>query len=78
MFRKHITTISNGEVVTEQGESVAANDVQRDMAEERRRVSKMAQGERSRIASIEVTMTTMVITYAHGAVRVYQWVAEAE
>ena len=79
MFQKIVTSIDqSGNVSTEKRDKVAAEDVQRDMAEELKRIRKIAQAGRTRIQSVEDTMTTLVITYSHGAVKVYHWVAEAE
>lgn len=79
MFRKFVTTVwPNGRVTTDKvREPVAADDVERDMAEERRRISQIAQGY-GRIDTVEQTMTTLVIIYTAGAVKVYHWVAEPE
>jgi hypothetical protein len=79
MFRKFVTTVHpNGSVdVDRNRDTVAAADVESDMAHERRRISNIAQGY-GRIETVEQTMTTLVIIYAYGAVKVYHWVAEPE
>lgn len=76
MFQKIVNSINgNGDVTTEKREQVAAEDVQADMARELRRIRQIAQTGRTRITSVEETMTTLVIIYGHGAVKVYHWVA---
>lgn len=78
MFQKIVTSIDmNGNVTTEKRNKVDAEEVQQDMADELKRVRKIAQSGRTRIQSVEETMTTMVITYSHGAVKIYHWVAGA-
>jgi hypothetical protein len=79
MFRKFVTTVHpNGTVSVDRNrDSVAAPEVEADMAYERRRISNIAT-EHGRIESVEQTMTTLVIIYVAGAVKVYHWVAEGE
>lgn len=81
MFSKFVTTVyPNGRVsVDTVRDAVAAEDVERDMAEERRRITNIARnGAHGRIESVEQTMTTLVIIYVAGTVKVYHWVAEGE
>lgn len=76
MFHKVVTTVNADSTVKQEfREAVAAEDVERDMAEELRRIRQIAQSGRTRIVSVESLMTTLVITYAHGMVKVYHWVA---
>ncbi len=79
MFRKFVTTVfPNGRVETDKvRDTVAAADVEADMAAERRRISQIAQGY-GRIDTVEQTITTLVIIYTAGTVKVYHWVAEPE
>lgn len=79
MFRKFVTTVNpNGTVSVDRNrDTVAADDVVADMAYERRRISNIAR-EYGRIETVEQTMTTLVIVYVAGAVKVYHWVAEPE
>lgn len=79
MFRKFVTTIHpNGSVTVDKNrDAVAAADVEADMANERRRISNIAR-EHGRIETVEQTMTTLVIIYVAGTVKVYHWVAEGE
>lgn len=79
MFQKFVTTVNpNGTVTVDRvRDAVAAEDVEADMARERRRITHIARdGSRSRIESVEQTMTTLVIIYVAGTVKVYHWVAE--
>lgn len=81
MFRKFVTTVyPNGRTVVDKNrDAVAADDVQADMAAERRRITDIARnGAYGRIETVEQTMTTLVIIYVAGTVKVYHWVAEAE
>lgn len=79
MFRKFVTTVfPNGTTsVDKNRDAVAPADVEADMAQERRRISQIAQ-QHGRIVSVEQTIATLVIIYAAGTVKVYHWVAEAE
>lgn len=79
MFRKFVTTVfPNGRVsVDKNRDTVAAADVEADMAHERRRITQIAHGN-GRIESVEQTMATLVIIYVAGTVKVYHWVAESE
>lgn len=79
MFRKFVTTVfPNGRVETDKvRDTVAAVDVEADMAYERRRISQIAQGY-GRIDTVEQTISTLVIIYTAGTVKVYHWVAEPE
>lgn len=79
MFRKFVTTVfPNGRVsVDKNRDTVAAADVEADMAYERRRITQIAHGN-GRIESVEQTMATLVIIYVAGTVKVYHWVAESE
>lgn len=80
MFKKFVTTVMpNGTVsVDKVREPVAAADVERDMAEERKRITNIARSSNARIETVEQTMTTLVIIYVAGTVKVYHWVAESE
>ena len=81
MFSKFVTTVfPNGRVsVDTVRDAVAADDVEADMAAERRRITNIARnGAHGRIESVEQTMTTLVIIYVAGTVKVYHWVAESE
>lgn len=81
MFSKFVTTVfPNGRVsVDTVRDAVAADDVEADMAAERRRITNIARtGAYGRIESVEQTMTTLVIIYVAGTVKVYHWVAESE
>jgi hypothetical protein len=79
MFTKFVTTVHpNGTVTVDHNrDAVAAEDVEADMARERKRISQIAR-EYGRIETVEQTMTTLVIIYVAGTVRVYHWVAEGE
>jgi hypothetical protein len=79
MFRKFVTTVyPSGKVTVDNNpDAVAAEDVPADKAEERRRISRTAM-QHGRVESVEETMTTLVIIYVAGTVKVYHWVAEAE
>lgn len=81
MFRKFVTTVwPNGTVTVDKNrDAVAAEDVEADMAAERKRITNIARnGAYGRIESVEQTMATLVIIYVAGTVKVYHWVAEAE
>jgi hypothetical protein len=79
MFTKFVTTVfPNGTVKVDRvRDAVAAEDVEADMAHERRRITNIARdGAQGRIETVEQTMTTLVIIYVAGTVKVYHWVAE--
>lgn len=78
MFRKFVTTVfPDGRVsVDKTRDQVAADDVEADMAYERRRISQIAR-EHGRIETVEQTAATLVIIYVAGTVKVYHWVPEA-
>jgi hypothetical protein len=79
MFRKFVTTVyPDGRVTVDKNrDTVSAENVERDMAEERRRITNIARdGARARIETVEQTMTTLVIIYVAGTVKVYHWVPE--
>lgn len=77
MFRKFVTTVNpDGTVSVDRNrDTIAATDVEADMAAERKRITQIAKGY-GRISSVEQTMTTLVIIYVAGPVKVYHWVAE--
>jgi hypothetical protein len=79
MFRKFVTTVyPNGRTTVDKTrDTVAAEDVEADMALERRRITNIAR-EHGRIETVEQTMATLVIIYVAGTVKVYHWVAEPE
>lgn len=78
MFKKFVTTVHpDGSVSTDRvRDAVSAEDVPRDKLSELGRIRKIAQEGRTRISSVEETMTTLVIIYVAGTVKVYHWVAE--
>lgn len=78
MYRKIVTSIDiSGRVSTETRAMVADADREDDQAYELQRISNIARSPQGvRIQSVEDANNTVVVIYAHGAVKVYHWVAE--
>jgi len=76
MFKKIVTTIQhNGDVSGSiHGTNIGAGQVEADMAQTRRAIRQDTES-KGRVVHVEQTMTSLVVVYASGAVRVTQWVA---
>ena len=75
MFRKILTTVNhNGKNHVSVQNLIAPGEVEADIAATTRTLRQSRSY--GRVASVEKTMTTLVVLYTSGTVEIFQWVAE--
>lgn len=75
MIKKSVSTVDvRGNVSKEEYGTVAPADVERDMAEEMRRIGSIARSPSASILTVEPTAHHIVVIYTSGAVKIYRWV----
>lgn len=77
MFKKIRTTVMLDGTATHTVMDDAVEDWRADKDAERERLSRIAMGDNN-IQSVEEGTHALVVVYAHGTVKVYNWVAQSE